>query len=356
MKKLALLLVLIAVITLLWIGCSPFQQNESEESSLIAAEKGVYTLPDAERCFNSGKQKPTITLKLATAFATGHILNDYCLKFKEIVEKITCGKITVAFESALDTEENVNIRCSTGDVDMQATGGYPLQVFAPQYFFFNAPYVIKDYDHFVRVWNGELGKEAKKLIKENGHMRDAGTVYRGLRQMTSNKPINGPVDLVGLKLRLPTVPVWVTVWSALETTPVQVPLTGLYNALATGVAEASEGDLAQIYSYKLYEVQSHLTFTNHLVAIGWIMINDDFFNKLPLHYKVAVLVSSYVACDYATEKLKSSEQGFLDQLIANGMTTVTPDAEAIRQKAKPAIEQLFATQWPVTTWDEVLAQ
>jgi TRAP-type transport system periplasmic protein len=38
------------------------------------------------------------------------------------------------------------------------------------------------------------------------------------------------------------------------------------------------------------------------------------------------------------------------------MTAVTPDADAIRAAAKPSIDDLFATKWTVTTWDEVLAK
>jgi hypothetical protein len=38
------------------------------------------------------------------------------------------------------------------------------------------------------------------------------------------------------------------------------------------------------------------------------------------------------------------------------MQVVIPDADAFRQKGKPAVEQLFKTEWPVTTWAKVLAQ
>jgi hypothetical protein len=38
------------------------------------------------------------------------------------------------------------------------------------------------------------------------------------------------------------------------------------------------------------------------------------------------------------------------------MQVVIPDADSFRAKAKPAVEQLFKTTWPVTTWAEVLAQ
>jgi TRAP-type C4-dicarboxylate transport system substrate-binding protein len=305
------------------------------------------------------EDKTKVTIKLATPFKPGHILSDYALEFKEIVELESKGKIIVDIEAGIHTEEEVNTMCSQGVCDMQATGGRPLEVFSPQYFFFNAPFVIKDYDHFLRVWYGPLGDEAKALVNLNGNMRSLDTVSRGYRQTTANKSIFTVNDIIGLKLRLPVVPDWIAIWQTLEAIAVPVPLTGLYQALADGTAEASEGDLAQVSSFKLYEVQTHLNITNHLVGVGWIMINETFFQALPGHYQKLVVDASTAAASWATQKTISGEQSLLAQLQANGMTIVMPSGEtlnAIREKARPAVEQLFTTKWPVTTWDEVLAQ
>jgi hypothetical protein len=38
------------------------------------------------------------------------------------------------------------------------------------------------------------------------------------------------------------------------------------------------------------------------------------------------------------------------------MQVVIPDAESFRAKAKPTVDELFKTQWSVTTWAEILAQ
>lgn len=301
-------------------------------------------------------KRPKIILNAETAFMPGHILSDYLEQFKTLVEKKTRGRMVVNIVAGERSEEEVNIRCSDGTIDMQATGGEPLEVFSPQYFFFNAPYVIMDYDHFQRVWDGDIGDEAKALIESEGNMVSVGTVYRGLRQMTSNKPIMGPEDIVDLRLRLPGVPTWITVWESLEATAVPVPLTGLYDALATGTAEASEGDLTQINSFSLFEVQSHLAMTNHLVAVGWIMLNKDFFDQLPMRFKFIMLWAAHRASQWATDQIIANEENLLVELQNNGMTVTQPDAEAIREKAKPAVEALFATEWPVTTWEEVLAQ
>jgi hypothetical protein len=37
------------------------------------------------------------------------------------------------------------------------------------------------------------------------------------------------------------------------------------------------------------------------------------------------------------------------------MTPIVPDAAALQEKARPAITDLFASEWDVTTWDEILS-
>jgi len=302
------------------------------------------------------QQQSKINIIAASPFKSPHILVDAAETFASIVRTESGGRISVKVIAGESSEEDVNIQCAQGLVDIQLTGGRPVEVFAPQYFFFNAPYVIKDYEHFLKVWNGPLGEKAKNQVFMNGSMISLGTVYRGLRQTTSNTPIRGPAELAGLKLRLPVVETWITVWKSLGTQPVPVPLPELYDSLKTGRAEASEGDLTQIVSFNLAEVQKELSLTNHLVAVGWVCANNGFYARLSPQDQVLVTTAMHRACAWATDKMKASENDLLNQLKAAGMRITQPDAGAIRDKAKQAVEGLFKTAWPVTTWAEVLAQ
>lgn len=296
------------------------------------------------------------TVRLASPFKSGHILVDAAEKFKEIVEKASGGKIKVQVQAAAGSEQEIDVWCSKGKVEMQTTGGQPLEVSAPKYFFFNAPYVMKDFEHFMKVWNGPLGKKAREQVEKNGKQMYLGIVYRGLRQTTSKKPLYTAADVSGLKLRLPPVKTWIAVWKAIGVDPVPVPLPELYNSLKEGKAEASEGDLPQIASFKLYEVQNYLTMTNHLVQTGGMLINKPFFKKLSKKEQALIVKSAKQATDWANAKLKSGESMLLVDLQKKGMQVVIPDAESFRAKAKPEVEKLFKTEWPVTTWAEVLAQ
>lgn len=296
------------------------------------------------------------TVRVATPFATGHILADTAFKFEELLE---ARGFTVEVATSVLNEQTINPAMTSCDptqrvADIMITGGQPIQDWAPQYFFFNGPYVIEDYDHFQSVWFSHLGDEARALMSQNGNLAALGTVYRGFRQFTSNSPINGPADFVDLLLRLPAVPDWIAVWSSLHVTPVQVPLNGIYQALLNGTAEASEGDLTQILSLHLYEVQSHLSLTSHLTGFGLSMANECFLASLSSSERNKVVHEMQAATEWATERMTSREASLLAELQGHGMVVVTPDAEAIRTAARPAIENLFATKWTVTTWDEVL--
>ncbi|MBI5579290.1 MAG: TRAP transporter substrate-binding protein [Deltaproteobacteria bacterium] len=296
------------------------------------------------------------TIRWASPFKPGHTLVETGNKFKEILEKGSGGRLRVEVQAGVGSEEEINDWCSQGKVEMQATGGRPLEVSAPQYFFFNAPYVMKDFDHFMRVWQGSLGKQARELVEKKGNQKYLGIVYRGLRQTTSKKPLYTPADFYMLKLRLPTVKTWIAVWKEIGTDPVPIPLPDLYASLKDGKAQASEGDLPQIASFKLNEVQNYLTMTNHLVQTGGILINKIFFEGLPKADQDLIVKTVAQAADWANEGIKKEEKKLLIGLQRKGMQVVIPDADSLREKGKPAVEQLFKTEWPVTTWAEVLAQ
>ncbi len=295
-------------------------------------------------------------IRVGSPFKAGHILVDAGEKFKELIEKESGGRFKAEVQAGVASEEEINDWNSQGKIEMQSNGHRALEIFAPQYFFFNAPYVMKDLDHFMRVWNGSLGQKAREQVEKNGNVRMLEIVYRGLRQTTSKIPLYTPADAYNMKLRLPTVKTWIAVWKEMGADPVPIPLPELYKSLKEGRADSSEGDLPQIASFKLNEVQTYLVITNHLVQTGNMSINKKFFDGLSPQDQELVLKTAKAAADWANNKMKTGESRLLVDLQRKGMQVIIPDADSFREKGKPAVEQLFKSEWPVTTWAEVLAQ
>ena len=294
------------------------------------------------------------TIRIACPFKGGIVL-EAAEKFMELVEKGSGGRFEFKIDAGTKAELDITNMNRKGEIEMQSNGTAFLEYQAPPYYFFTNPYVMKDFDHYMRVWNGKLGKQALAMLEKND-LKHLATIYRGLRQTTAKKPLYTPADAYMLKLRLPPVPSWMAVWKAIGTDPVGVPLPELYNSLKTGKAEASEGDLPQIQSFKLDQVQSHLIITNHLVQTAGILIYKPFFDKLPKADQDLIVKAGKEAEEWANNKIKTGELAILIDLQRKGMQVVIPDADSFRAKAKPAVDELFKTQWSVTTWAEVLAQ
>lgn len=302
-------------------------------------------------------QAAEVTIRLGSAFEPTHILCQAAQKFKELVEERSNGAIEVQLflGGVMGSEEECTEAVSIGALEMQVGGGLPIKTFAPQYYFFDSPYVMRDWNHFQRVWASPLGEKAREEVIKNGNTMYLGIVYRGLRHLTANKPVYTPDDLKGIKLRLPQLPTWVKVWEAIGASTVPIALTELFTALQTGVADASEGDVTQILSFRLYEVQKYLMLTGHLVQTGGLTINKPFFDKLKKEYQDIILQAGKEATEWASNIIVAKEEELIKELEAKGMQLIQPDVNAFREKAKPAVEELFKTEWPVTTWDEVLS-
>ena len=302
----------------------------------------------------SGAISAEKTIRIGSPFKGG-IVVEAAEKFKELAEKGSGGRIDVQVDAGTKTEIDINKMNRNGEIEMQSNGTAFLEYFAPPYYFFTGPYVMKDFDHYMRAWNGKLGRQALAQLEKND-LKYLGTIYRGLRQTTAKKPLYTPADAYNLKLRLPPIPSWMAVWKAIGTDPVGVPLPELFNSLKTGKAEASEGDLPQIQSFKLDQVQSHLIITNHLVQTAGILIHKPFFDKLSKADQDLIVKSGKESEEWANNKIKTGEAAILVELQRKGMQVIIPDANSFREKAKPAVDELFKTQWSVTTWAEVLAQ
>ncbi len=297
-----------------------------------------------------------ITIRIGSPFKSGHVLIDAAEKFQELIESGSGGRIAVKFEIGTKSEEEIVNLNSAGAFEIQANGTQFLQLKAPPYYFFTNPYVMKDFEHYMRVWDGKLGQQACAELEKNGNVKFLGTVYRGQRQTTAKKPIYTPADVYGVKMRLPGIPPWIAVWKALGADPVPLTLPELYPGLKSGKADASEGDVSQITSFKLDEVQTHLIMTNHMPQTGGMLIYKPFFDGLSKADQTLVTMAAKQACDWANAKMKASESAYVIELQRKGMQVVIPDADLFRAKAKPAVDELFKTQWSVTTWADVLAQ
>src|SRR4030042_95525 len=133
------------------------------------------------------------TIRIGSPFKSGTIVVDAAEKFKELVEKGSGGRIEVKIDAGAKAEIEINKMNRAGELEMQSNGTNFLELYAPPYFFFTNPYVMKDFNHYMRAWNGKLGQQARAQLEKND-LKYLTTIYRGLRQKTAQKPLYTPAE------------------------------------------------------------------------------------------------------------------------------------------------------------------
>lgn len=297
-------------------------------------------------------------IKIASAYDEESIVVKVARKFKEIIEQKTEGavKVNVLPGGSVGNSEAINEAVTLQGIQMAATDAMLIYMYTPEYFFCEAPYIMKDSDHYFRFWNSALGDKMRQKVLEKGKIQIFKPFYRGNRIFMSKKaPVRSPEDFKGLKLRIPVIDTWVTLFKQFGAEPVPIPLNDLYLSLSTGVVSATEGPADQLWSFALYEVQEYLSITNHLPTMGLLTINKDFLGKQNEKTQKVIWAATQEAAEWGSDLSKKREGELIERMVKEkGMKLVTPvDKSVFAAKIQDKIDELFKTKWNVTTYADL---
>lgn len=335
----------IALIATVLTGCGTGSKSASAPASTSSASTSEAQENNDEK---------TIEFRIASPFDTSTTMLQAANKFIETVNEKSGGKLkgTIYSGGVMGGEAENTEALQTGEIEMAVLGTYPIVTLAPQYGFFDAPCVFQNREHYFNTWEGELGDGVREIF-HNYHIKALGLMGRGYRHITSNTPINSVSDLQGIKMRMGQSTPFINAFSEIGAVVVPIALPELFTSLQMGVVSSSEGPFDQIYSYKLYEVQKNLALSYHMYATSIWLMNEDFYNGLSDEYKTIIDESAKECLAYGTELSDKAESELLQELKDNGMEVTEPDRNEFREKAMPAINKLFESDWEVTTMEEI---
>lgn len=296
-----------------------------------------------------------VTLKL------GHLANEQniwhlaALRFGEELSTLTDGRIAVEVypNESLGREIDVINGMQLGTADMTITGE-SLQNWAPMAALLAVPYAYRSLEHMDEVAGGEIGDRIEEQIIANAQIRPLTYFARGPRNLSANRAITSPEELNGIKLRVPNVPLFVGVWSALGASPTPMAFSEVFTSLQNGTIEAQENPLALTKSANFNEVQSHLNRTEHVRSWIYLTISEMAWEGLSEEDQAAVMEAASRTQAYERELFLADEEALVADLEAAGMTFVDVDREAFAARARdavlanvaeeirPVVEELFA--------------
>ena len=317
---------------------------------------------------------------LAAVFASQGALAQQKLKFAHVYEisepyhtaavwaageiaKRTSNRYTMEVfpASSLGKETDINQGLTLGTVDVIYTG----QLFAGRSYgpisIGGAPFVFRDFDHWKKFSTSKLFDElADGYFKGTSGNKVLAITYYGDRQTTSNKALNTPEDMKGLKIRVPDAPLYTLFPRAVGANPTPIAFAEVYLALQNKTVDAQENPLPTIDAKKFYEVQTHINLTAHITDALLTIVGAPLWAKLSDADKQAFSAVFREAAAKATGEIVDSEKKLVGEFEKRGKTVLRVD----RKPFIAAVQKYYkdgkqpdgsALPWPKDVYDKLQA-
>ncbi|MEN1967955.1 TRAP transporter substrate-binding protein [Lentibacillus sp. N15] len=305
-------------------------------------------------CSTSAGSKDVTTLRLGHIQSEDHAWHQGAKKFAELVEEKTNGSVKVELypSSTLGSDRDLVEGMQIGSVDFALVAGVMSNFYKP-YSILELPYLFEDQDHLEEFLYGEGGKKLQQDMLEETGVRGLEFWVRPPRELTSNKLVEKPTDLKGIKIRVPNIEASVKGWDAMGANPTPMNFSEVYSSLQTGVIDAQENPIPFIASAKIQEVQDYLVKTDHVYGYVQLLMSDKTYEKLSESEQKAVEEAALEARNYQNKIVADQEEASLKMITDAGVKVIEIDKEPFQELVQPVNEKL-ADKYGRELYDEIV--
>jgi tripartite ATP-independent transporter DctP family solute receptor len=296
------------------------------------------------------------TLKWAHVYETSHPNHKWAEWAAEEIDKRTEGRyeIDIFPASSLGKQADIDEGLTLGTVDIVYTGVQFAGRDHADVGLLGAPYVFRDLDHWKAVRDSELfGEIAQGYQDQTGH-HIAALNYYGSRHTTSNKRIETPEDMQGLKIRVPNAPLYMMFPEAQGANATPIAFAEVYLALQQGVVDAEENPLPTIQSMKFHEVQDYVVMTGHITDSLVTIVSGNVWDGLSDEDKAIFDEVLAEAAEGVTADVEKSEQELIEYFKSEGLEIIDVDREPFRKNVLPLLQD-GSQDWSPETFDKLQA-
>jgi tripartite ATP-independent transporter DctP family solute receptor len=276
------------------------------------------------------------------------------LKWKELVEQRTGGKLKVQVfpSSQLGSGVQMVEQTQAGALEVSILPTAWAAPLAPSLQVLDLPFLFPDRATAHRVIDGPAGEAIMQPLEK---VNIKGVVFweSGFKQFTGNFAIRQPSDYKGTKIRTMPAPVIQEQFKAFGAVPTMINFSELYSALQQKVVDGQENPIATIAAMRFFEVQKHLTLSDHGFIAYVFMINKPFLDKLPADQRDVLVNSAREASKYQRELIQKAEIAHLETFKKAGIEiiTLTPEQRAEFEKASRPVYDWYTAKFGTETLD-----
>ncbi|WP_027287118.1 sialic acid TRAP transporter substrate-binding protein SiaP [Rhodovibrio salinarum] len=296
-------------------------------------------------------------MKFAHVYETSEPFHKWAVWAADEFEKRTDGRHTMEVfpASSLGKESDLNEALGLGTVDVIYTGNQFAGRFYGPIGIAGAPYMFRDVDHWKAYRDSDLFRELAQGYRDKTGNKVITLTYYGQRHVTSNKAIDTPSDMEGLKIRTPNAPLYMMMPKAVDANPTPIAFAEVYLALQQGTVDAQENPLNTIRAKKFYEVQDYINLTGHISDSLLTIVSGITWESLSEKDQKILTNVLEEAAQGATQDILKSEEELVAWFEDQG-TTVNQDVDraAFREAVRPHLTG-DNVEWSKKTFERLQA-
>ena len=285
---------------------------------LAAAVAAIFMAP------GTGMAQSPIVIKFSHVVANDTPKGKGAIKFKELAEKYTNGKVKVEVypNSSLYKDKEEIEALQLGSVQMLAPS---TAKFAPlgakEFEALDLPNLFASEEAYTKAMKGEVGKWLFKKLEPKGI---SGLAFwdNGFHMVSANRPLLNPSDFQGLKIRISGSKIADRYFRNVGAIPQILAFSEVYQALQTGVVDGCENTASNYLTQKFHEVQKHITVSYHAHLQYAVIVNTKFWSGLPADIRTQLDKAMDEATDYTNSIAVKENEDALAEIKKSGKTTL----------------------------------
>ena len=295
---------------------------------------------------NSGADAGARVLQVAHGLPVSHPVHRGLEEMARLVEVKSGGrmKLQLFHSEQLGTEVECLEKAQAGTLAITKVSAGVIGNFVPVFQTFSLPYLFRDEEHFWQALDGEIGSGMLERLATKGDGTPSGLhglawYDSGSRSFYTKRPVRGPGDLRGLKIRTMSDPVAMDMVQAMGGSPTPIAWGELYTALRHGTVDGAENNPPSLLSSRHFEICKHYILDHHSRIPDVLVMSAAEWNDLNDEEKRWITEAARESGIYQRKVWAEDSEKAIEQIKAAGVNVVEADLSAFAEQTKSVMEK-----------------
>jgi TRAP-type C4-dicarboxylate transport system substrate-binding protein len=334
------MILVLSLVLVAFSGCSSSKATESQS----ATTETTATETPAAATEAQPAAEPTV-VKFGNAGAIGEPAPEACQNFVDLANAALEGQFIFEFYPAeqLGNEstmmENLQVDLQQGmmcSLDSLASYASDINVLSMAFAFESS-------EHMLNYLHSDVANGIWTKLEDNGFHMVNFEFQKNPRIFFGKKPLYSPADMVGMKYRIPNLPIFEKNALAMGATPTVVSWSEYPFALMQGVVDGGECSKDSYRSAGLYESAKYVSEVNYAYPVECIIFSKTFWDGLTAEQQAIIDDCATQAAAAYNDTIKQKWEADKEFLInEGGVTFVDFDKQAFLDAAAPLAAELEA--------------